>query len=49
MSSTYKDVYEIVDEILCKAFNVHIVEPSTTYETISKARPALFFNQRLEG
>ena len=31
MSPQYKDVYEVVDEIIEKAFNVHLIEPFTTY------------------
>lgn len=46
MSPQYKDVYEVMDEIIEKAFNVHIIEPFTTYETSAKARPALYSHQR---
>lgn len=49
MSSTYKDVYEILNDILNSSFNVNLIEPFTTYETIAKARPALYYTQRLEG
>lgn len=49
MKPVFKDVYEIINEILNEIFNVNIIEPFTTYETITKARPALYYNQRLEG
>lgn len=49
MSSSYKDVYEIVDEILQSSLGTHIIEPFTTYETLSKARPNLYYLQRQEG
>lgn len=42
ISPTYKDVYEIVDEILFSEFNFHVLEPFTRVTTKAKARPALF-------
>lgn len=49
MSTSYKDVYEVIDEMLHKSLGVHIIEPFTTYETIAKARPTLYYKQRAEG
>ncbi len=42
MSATYKVVYEVIDELLYKALGVHIIEPFTKEEKLTKARPALF-------
>lgn len=47
MSETYKDVYEIVNDLLLESIGVNIIEPFTTYETVARARPNLY--QKFEG
>lgn len=42
MSETYKDVYEIVNEILFNCLGVNAIEPFSTYETVAKARPVMY-------
>jgi hypothetical protein len=46
MSQNYKDVYEVLDSILDNHFGFNIIEPFSTFETIAKAKPALYPNQR---
>lgn len=47
MSENYKDVYEIVNEMLFNSLGVNLIEPFTTFETVARARPALY--QKCEG
>jgi hypothetical protein len=42
MSSTYKEVYEVVDDILFSAFKFHIIEPFTKEEKLNTARPNIY-------
>ncbi len=48
MSPTYKVVFETLDDILFKALDIHIVQPFTKVEKVTKARPSLFVAERLK-
>jgi len=42
LSPDYKVVFEVVDDLLFNALGVHVMEPFTREEKITRARPALF-------
>ena len=42
MSLTYKEVYEVLDEMLFDAFKFHIIEPFTKEEKLTTARPNIY-------
>jgi hypothetical protein len=46
MSLTYKEVYEVVDEILFNIFKFHIIEPFTKEEKLTTARPNIYHLER---
>lgn len=46
MSLTYKEVYEVLDEMLFEAFKFHIIEPFTKEEKLTTARPNIYHLER---
>jgi hypothetical protein len=48
MSVTYKEVYEVVDELIYNAFKIHLIEPFTKEEKIYKARPNVYLLERFK-
>ena len=42
MSPTYKEVYQVLDQILFQGMKFHIIEPFTQEEKISRARPNIY-------
>jgi hypothetical protein len=46
MSTTYKEVYEVLDEMLFSAFRFHIIEPFSKEEKLNTARPNIYHLER---
>lgn len=46
MGPTYKEVYEVIDEILFSKFKFHIIEPFTTEKKVQWARPNVYTLQK---
>jgi hypothetical protein len=46
MGLTYKEVYEVVDEMLFNMFKFHIIEPFTKEEKLTTARPNIYHLER---
>lgn len=48
MSPSYKFVFDVVDELIFNSLGMHVMEPFTREEKITRTRPALFVAERLK-